>query len=67
MYKARLTKEGAWRLGHPKLAGETIEYDAIVPPGVCVGNVFYKGQRLGSVLSFSGDEPGAELLTKPEE
>lgn len=67
MYRARLTEAGAYRLGHPELAGELIDYDEIAPLGLCVNNIFHEGRRLGAVLSFVGDDPGVELLTRPEQ
>jgi hypothetical protein len=67
MYKAQLTEVGAYMLGHEELTGATIEYDGIAPLGLCINNIYYKGRRLGAVLSFEGDDPGVTLLTHPDD
>jgi len=57
MKKAILTKDGARRRKRPELAGKTVEYDGIEGPHGCSGDVFYKGRRLGSTMSFGGTSP----------
>ena len=67
MKRARLTEDGARRIGHPELAGEIIEYDRLHPgPVRCIDNFYYDGRRLDAVLSYAGDEPGVELLDEEQ-
>ena len=53
-----LTKEQAYRLGVPQLAGKTVQvelYEAEIPGvenGTMAKDVYYKNERLGGILSL---------------
>lgn len=58
MKKARLTTDGARRIGYPHLAGKQVEYDKIHELGTTVENVYRDGNRIAGVLSIVGKTPG---------
>jgi hypothetical protein len=61
MYKAKFTKDGARRMGLPELFGHEFEYESISPHGPVVLEMYYKGRRIGSVLSYTT----GVLITRP--
>ena len=66
MYKAKLTKAGARRIGMPELEGKTVAYDKFSQPsppcGKTVERVFYKGEKIASNLAYAGNAPGLEII-----
>ncbi len=65
-HKAVLTQSGAERVGHPRLAGEQVEYTVSksVNGAVCADDVFYQNRRIAGIVSFTGNTPG--LIDKDE-
>jgi hypothetical protein len=73
MYKARLTKSGARRIGCPELAGAIVEFEQYSkdkygvhegPGGVgrTVEGIYYQGRRIAGGLSYAGETPGLEII-----